>query len=50
MHRYRLKWLFGLKKAFGSNAETWLRLQMNYDICQARKNASNIKVERYEFA
>ncbi len=39
-----------LEKAFGSNAETWLRLQMNYDIWQARKNASKIKVERYEFA
>lgn len=39
-----------LEKAFGSNAETWLRLQMNYDIWQARKNASKIKVKRYEFA
>jgi len=39
-----------LEKAFGSNAEPWLRLQMNYDIWQARKNASKIKVERYEFA
>ena len=39
-----------LEKAFGSNAETWLRLQMNYDIWQARKNASKIKVKPYEFA
>ena len=28
----------------------WLRLQMNYDIWQARKNASKIKVKPYEFA
>ena len=27
-----------LEQAFGSDAETWLRLQANYDIWQARKN------------
>ena len=39
-----------LEKAFGSNAETWLQLQMNYDIWKARKNASKIEVHRYEMA
>ena len=35
-----------LEKAFGSDAETWLRLQMNYDIWHARKRESEIQVER----
>ncbi len=39
-----------LEKAFGSDAETWLRLQMNYDISEARQRASEIRVERYEMA
>ena len=39
-----------LEKAFGSDAETWLRLQINYDIWQARQRESDIKVERYEMA
>ena len=29
--------------AFGSTAETWLRLQNAYDLAQARKSACNIK-------
>jgi len=39
-----------LEKAFGSDAETWLRMQMNYDISKARQRASEIRVERYEMA
>ena len=39
-----------LEKAFGSDAETWLRMQMNYDIWEARQRASEIRVERYEMA
>ena len=39
-----------LEKAFGSDAETWLRLQINYDIWQARQRESEIQVERYEMA
>lgn len=39
-----------LEKAFGSDAETWLRLQMNYDIWHARQRESDIHVERYELA
>jgi addiction module HigA family antidote len=35
-----------LTKAFGSTAETWLRMQLAYDLSIARKNESNIKVRR----
>jgi antitoxin HigA-1 len=34
------------EKAFGSTADTWLRMQMNYDLAQIRKRASSIVVER----
>ncbi len=37
-----------LSKAFGSTPETWLNMQLNYDIAQARKKASKIKVKRYQ--
>ena len=35
-----------LSKAFGSTPETWLRMQVAYDLAQARKNESHIKVRR----
>ncbi len=35
-----------LDKAFGGGAETWLRLQAAYDLAQAKKRASQIKVKR----
>ena len=35
-----------LTKAFGSTAETWLRMQLAYDLAIARKNESNIRVRR----
>jgi len=35
-----------LEKAFGSTADTWLRMQMNYDLAQIRSRASAIKVKR----
>jgi addiction module HigA family antidote len=35
-----------LTKAFGSTEETWLRMQLAYDLAQARKNESKIKVRR----
>jgi addiction module HigA family antidote len=35
-----------LSKAFGGDAEMWLRLQMAYDLAQARKKESRIKVKR----
>jgi len=36
-----------LSQAFGSTPETWLRLQMAYDLWQAREHAGQIKVERF---
>ena len=35
-----------LSKAFGSSAEVWLGLQMQYDLAQAEKTAHKIKVHR----
>ncbi|WHZ29706.1 MAG: Antitoxin HigA [Nitrospira sp.] len=35
-----------LEKAFGSGAETWLRMQAAYDLAQAEKYAGKIKVRR----
>ena len=35
-----------LAKAFGSTAETWLRMQLAYDLAEARKDESKIKVQR----
>ena len=36
-----------LAKAFGSSAQTWLRMQSNYDLAQALKSESKIRVRRY---
>ena len=35
-----------LSKAFGSRPEVWLGLQMQYDLAEAEKEASHIKVRR----
>jgi addiction module HigA family antidote len=35
-----------LEKAFGGSADTWLRMQMNYDLARARER--DIKVSRME--
>ncbi len=35
-----------LTKAFGSTEETWLQMQLAYDLVQARKRARGIKVRR----
>ncbi len=35
-----------LEKALGSTADTWLRMQMNYDLAQIRTKASTLKVKR----
>jgi addiction module HigA family antidote len=35
-----------LTKAFGSTADTWLRMQVAYDLAQAMKCESKIKVQR----
>jgi addiction module HigA family antidote len=39
-----------LEKAFGSTADTWLRMQAAYDLAQARKNAGQINVQRVAVA
>ena len=36
-----------LDKAFGGSAETWLALQVAYDLAQVRKNADRIVIRRY---
>ena len=35
-----------LSKAFGSTPETWLRMQLAYDLAKARKHAIKISVRR----
>ena len=37
-----------LEKAFGGTADTWLRMQMNYDLARAMKGENKIKVTRYK--
>ena len=36
-----------LEKAFGSTAETWLRMQLEYDLWQAEQRAGDLKVTRF---
>lgn len=36
-----------LVKAFDTSAETWFRMQSNYDLAQALKTESKIRVRRY---
>ena len=38
---------FRLSKAFGSTPETWLGMQMAYDLSQAREASERIEVERF---
>jgi transcriptional regulator with XRE-family HTH domain len=38
---------FRLSKAFGSTPELWLKLQMAYDIWQARERAEKFEVEQF---
>lgn len=35
-----------LAKAFGSSPETWLGLQMDYDLAQVQRKAGEIKVQK----
>jgi addiction module HigA family antidote len=39
-----------LSKAFGSSPETWLGMQMAYDLWQARGRAEEIQVQRFQAA
>jgi len=34
------------EKAFGSTADTWLQMQMNYDLAQVRRRVVDIDVHR----
>lgn len=36
-----------LERAFGSTAETWLRMQLAYDLWQAEQRAGDLKVKRF---
>jgi addiction module HigA family antidote len=36
-----------LSKAFGSQPEIWLKMQLTYDLAQAQRLASGIKVKRF---
>ena len=36
-----------LSRAFGSSPETWLGMQMAYDLWQARDRAEELEVERF---
>ena len=37
-----------LAKAFGGTPEVWLRMQLAYDLVQAKKKTGKIKVKRYQ--
>lgn len=37
-----------LEQAIGSTADTWLQMQINYDLAQVRQHAGSIKVARLE--
>jgi len=37
-----------LSKAFGSTPETWLRMQLAYDLAVARRNERKIRVRRQQ--
>lgn len=37
-----------LSKAFGRSPESWLQLQMQYDLAQVETKAAEIKVEPYQ--
>jgi addiction module HigA family antidote len=39
---------FRLEKGIGSTAEAWLRMQIAYDLAQARNAASKLKVRKLE--
>jgi len=39
-----------LSKAFGSSPETWLSMQMAYDLWHARSRAASVKVRHFKAA
>ena len=45
---YGNRWSIRLSKAFGSTPETWVHLQAAFDLAQAFKHESKIKVARFK--
>lgn len=39
-----------LSKAFGGSAETWLGMQLDYDLAQLRRHEGKIRVKRVQMA
>jgi antitoxin HigA-1 len=39
-----------LEKAYGSNADTWMRIQASYELAEARKHEKEIRVTRLDRA
>ena len=37
-----------LEKALGGSAELWLRMQVNYDLAQARKRSADLHISRLQ--
>jgi addiction module HigA family antidote len=37
-----------LEKALGGSAELWLRMQVNYDLAQARKRSADLNISRLQ--
>lgn len=37
-----------LEQAIGSTADTWLRMQLNYDLAQLRNRGRKIKIRRFK--
>ena len=37
-----------LSKAFGSTTETWMKMQMHYDLAQVQKKAARIEVTKFD--
>ena len=37
-----------LEQGVGSSADTWLRMQLSYDLAQARRRTEGIKVRKFE--
>lgn len=46
--RVSLEMAIRLSKAFGSTPETWLQLQLAYDLVEARKREDEIQVGRFQ--
>ena len=36
------------EQAFGGTADTWLRMQLNYDLARVRARSANVRIRRLE--